>query len=417
MDIKNTIKISFTGDILCYETQNKVSQISEDNYNYDAVFDNIKNILNNSDYLIGSLETPLAGKEMGYTNSSKNFNTPKQFAQSLKKYGFDLLTTGNNHCLDRGIIGLIKTIECLNEYGIDHTGTYVTKAESETIFVKDIDSVKIAFLSYTYGTNSRSNKNILKGDEIYLVDLFRAQDKPIKKELLIKRILKKIYRTFINPFYKKPDNTKVSGRLSPIIDNVNPKEISNPANNFYINRLLKKINIAKKQADLVVLCMHAGGQFNFYEGPGEYTKHLTKLAFENGVNFIIGNHTHCVLPSQFLNNKTFGAYSLGNFCFTPGDGYYIDGVYADYSILLNLHIDKTTKEIAQIYFSILKSIKDNSGYSKVFNVTDLYNNETIFEKKSELKKDVNTIISKFLNKNFNSIEVLKEYNYLDLIKS
>lgn len=412
----NNIKLTFTGDILCYAIQNEASLISEDDYSYDGILEPIKNILCDTDYLIGSLETTLAGKESGYTNSSKSFNTPRPFAQTLKKFGFGLLTTANNHCLDRGISGLRNTISCLNDYGIDHTGTYLTKEESEGVFIKDFDGFKIAFLSFTYGTNSRSNKNILKDNEIFHVDLFKKQDIPMPPPNLLTKLLRKSKKVFVS-ILKKENQEQTQIKNTPIVDNVNPSEISNPSNKLFINRLLQKISVAKEKADLVVLCMHAGGQFNFFEGPGEYVKYLTKLAYDNGVNIIIGNHTHCVLPAQFIDNKTFGTYSLGNFSFTPGDGYYIDGVFADYSVLLNLCIDKSSKEISSISFSVLKSIKDNNNFSRVYEVSDLYNKESDEDKRTEIKKDVNIIISKFINKNCDLLEVLKEYNYLDLIKT
>lgn len=51
------------------------------------------------------------------------------------------------------IHGLCSTIDVLDESDISHTGTYQTEEDSNTILYKYVKGVKIAFLSYTYGTN------------------------------------------------------------------------------------------------------------------------------------------------------------------------------------------------------------------------------------------------------------------------
>ena len=177
MDRQQQVCLTFTGDILCSEMQNKVSRIGEDCYVYDSIFAGIRDLFIQADYVCGSLETPLAGKELGYSESAINFNTPDSFAEALKKVGINMVTTSNNHCLDRGIIGLKRTIKVLDEFGLEHIGTYLTREDSEHILIKDFDGLKVSFLSYTYGTNSRSNKHFLEGEDIYLVDLFRRQDR------------------------------------------------------------------------------------------------------------------------------------------------------------------------------------------------------------------------------------------------
>ena len=72
---------------------------------------------------MGSLETPLAGRKAKYTCEDTNLNTPDDILYSLKEMGINMLTTGNNHALDRGKKGLIRTLETLDRYGFDHIGT------------------------------------------------------------------------------------------------------------------------------------------------------------------------------------------------------------------------------------------------------------------------------------------------------
>ncbi|MBR4935106.1 MAG: CapA family protein, partial [Anaerotignum sp.] len=81
------------------------------------------------------------------------FNTPDSFLDAVKDAGFNLLTTANNHSMDTGRNGVIRTLDKLDEYGIEHFGTYRTQEDRDTIFYKDVNGIRFAFLSYTYGTN------------------------------------------------------------------------------------------------------------------------------------------------------------------------------------------------------------------------------------------------------------------------
>ena len=111
MKKEKLIKLSFVGDL---EVTYKVNNEAKIKGNYDFLFENLKKELRNTDYLVGNLETPIAGKKLGYTNELYCFNTPEEFLKTLKKYNFKLLTTANNHCLDRGVKGLKKTLENKN---------------------------------------------------------------------------------------------------------------------------------------------------------------------------------------------------------------------------------------------------------------------------------------------------------------
>ena len=42
----------------------------------------------------------------------------------IKEAGFDVLLTANNHCLDKGKLGLERTILMLDSLKIHHAGTY-----------------------------------------------------------------------------------------------------------------------------------------------------------------------------------------------------------------------------------------------------------------------------------------------------
>lgn len=165
--------VSF-GDALChmpvvnsiYDSKNKV-------YDFSPIFQYVKKHFKDSDVSIGNLESPMAGSKRGYSGYPC-FNAPEHLAKDLKELGVDIMTTANNHTLDKGYDGLVSSLEFLDKAGIEHTGTARNKKEQNKILFKDLNGIKTAFLAYTYGTNGISapygkgycvnyiNKNLIK---------------------------------------------------------------------------------------------------------------------------------------------------------------------------------------------------------------------------------------------------------------
>lgn len=171
------IKMSVIGDIMCHNTQYKDAyDSSTGTYDFSYVFSDIKEHISSADIAIGNLETTFAGKERGYSNYPR-FNTPEQLATDLKEFGIDVLTTANNHCMDTNYTGLVSTLKYLDEAGISHTGTNATVQDQNKILTKDVNGIKIAFLSFTYGTNGIP----IPTDKSFAVNL-------INEDLILKQI-------------------------------------------------------------------------------------------------------------------------------------------------------------------------------------------------------------------------------------
>ena len=177
-----TINMSVIGDIMCHNSQ-YIDAFSSSTYDFSYVFSDIKHYIDNADIAIGNLETTFAGAARGYSNYP-TFNTPEQLAQNLKDFGIDVVSTANNHCMDTGYKGLVSTLDYLDSAGISHTGTSRTQEEQNTVLIKDINGIKIAFLSFTYGTNGipvsseRAYSVNLISDELILnqLQLAKAQN-------------------------------------------------------------------------------------------------------------------------------------------------------------------------------------------------------------------------------------------------
>ena len=125
------VNISFTGDIMCSPRMTKIA-----NGDFSELFVRADK-LKNCDYLVGNLETPIAGEEMGYTYERYRFNTPESFLTALKEGGFDLVALANNHCMDRGEQGIINTLENCKKAGLETVGIYASEQERNKIFIKN----------------------------------------------------------------------------------------------------------------------------------------------------------------------------------------------------------------------------------------------------------------------------------------
>jgi hypothetical protein len=172
-----TVKMRVVGDIMTHDEQLDVAyDKNNQTYHFDKQFELIKQYLSEADITIGNLESTFGGPQRAYTGYPQ-FNTPDSLAQSLKDAGFDLLTTANNHSMDNSSEGVIRTLEVLDQVGIEHIGTYASQEASETIKIKIINNISFAFLSYTYGTNGIS----VPKDKPYLIHLIDLEE--MKKDI------------------------------------------------------------------------------------------------------------------------------------------------------------------------------------------------------------------------------------------
>ncbi len=160
----NDVKLTFTGDIMCHSYQyNEAYDSATGKYDFMHNFQDMKKYFDKADFVIGNLETTFAGADVGISDYPC-FNSPDSFADAIKDAGFDLVTTANNHCMDKRMAGALRTLDVLDEKGIDHVGTYRSAQDRDTVYIKEINNIKIAFLSYTYGTNG------IKVPETWLVN-------------------------------------------------------------------------------------------------------------------------------------------------------------------------------------------------------------------------------------------------------
>lgn len=139
------------GDLMAHTPQLSSAKTG-DGYDFEPCFAPVAPRITAADLAIGNLETTLSGPDRGYTGYPM-FNTPDAFAEALVQAGFDVLTTANNHTLDRGPTGVARTLDVLDTLGVQHTGSARTAEEAERVLVADVNGAKVAVLAYTYGMN------------------------------------------------------------------------------------------------------------------------------------------------------------------------------------------------------------------------------------------------------------------------
>ena len=147
-----TINITAIGDCLMHNTQIWSGQQPDGSFNFDTFFSPVRPLIEEGDYCSANFEAPMAGPVSGYTGYPV-FNSPDEIADTFKQAGIDLIITANNHILDRGYKGALRTMEVLHSRGLDTTGTYASLEESQQFLIKDIRGVKVGYLAYSYSTN------------------------------------------------------------------------------------------------------------------------------------------------------------------------------------------------------------------------------------------------------------------------
>ena len=193
----------------------------------------------------------MIGGEAIGLSSYPSFNSPYELGNAVKKAGFDIVTMANNHALDRGPKAASNAVHYWDHLNIVHTGVFLSKKDQSTIRVVSKKGIRFAFLAYTYGTNGIPT----------------------------------------------------------------PKGTPYLVNRINLPQMKRDIARAKKQADVVVVSLHFGIEYQ-HEPNAEQTKLVKQLANE-GVDLILGSHPHVLQPYQWVSgekgHKTFVVYSLGNF--------------------------------------------------------------------------------------------------------
>ncbi len=333
----NAFRITFSGDLILLEDQVKRAY-NGNGYDFSDVFEYAQKYISSADLAIGVFEGPMAGEKAEYTSGnfddgkSLYLNFPDEFAQEVKSAGFDLVTTANNHLLDKGMDGAKRTLDILDSIGLDHTGSYRNLEEKQKEHIKFVEyqGIKIAVLSYTYGSNYTDINELADGNLSYITSIISGTSGDLFEKL----------------------------KLSVEQDFKDAKAL-NP--------------------DLIVVLPHVGTQFS--NAPDETQKVWFEIFKSNGADIILGDHPHVVEPAtieKYNGKNVFTAYCPGNFAniYRENQG--------DTSMLVDVYIDRESKNVIGGSIVPLYTQARIDGNFRALPIYEIMNDDTL---KAQLSTD------------------------------
>ena len=237
-------------------------------YNFSTDFQYVSSILQASDLAEGNFEGTLSGPP--YTGFP-SFSAPDAVADALYNAGFRVICTANNHCIDKGYDGLIRTATVLREKGLTVIGTR-PDITSPMDTVADLGGIKVGLLNYTFETPGTEQTKTINGIPI-------------------------------------PDGAYL------LIDSFNPYRAS--AYKTDLQSILSRVDDLRRQgAEVICLTVHWGEEYNTHSVA--WQQKMAQDLCDAGVDLIIGHHPHVleeieVLTSAVTGKQTLVYYSLGNF--------------------------------------------------------------------------------------------------------
>lgn len=148
------VKISSVGGIFMDSSDELKSakDSSSGEYDFTSMFAEIKDGLMNSDLALGTLETTFAGKDAGYSSSTK-YNTPETLLAALKGIGFKALDIASYHIFDKKMDGVKSTKKFISDAGITPVGIYDSvddyRAARTAPQLLNVNGIQVAVLAYS----------------------------------------------------------------------------------------------------------------------------------------------------------------------------------------------------------------------------------------------------------------------------
>lgn len=253
--VVTTASVVAVGDNLYHDSLLLSGQNESGSWNYDHIYDNVRDEIAAADVAMVDQETVLT-TDHDAISGYPSFATPTEVGDALISTGFDVIESATNHIDDYGPDFIRQTLDFWStEYpDVPVLGIHSSQEDADTVKTLEVNGIRIAFLDYTYGTN---NGGAGEGNE-YMIDIF--------------------------------DKTKVSS-------------------------MIRK---AKADSDCVVFVAHWGKENETM--PTEYQKEWATFLMQQGVDVVIGGHTHVLQPygrmSDEDGNEMLIFYSLGNFVST-----------------------------------------------------------------------------------------------------
>lgn len=169
-------RVSFVGDILVHKVlfQYATSQPER----FKILWKELIPTMKAADFMVGNLEGPVAPKLQAggsevendpgfkhdgtvYSGTNFVFNYHPYVIDDLLASGFDMVTTANNHTMDRSSAGVLKTIAQLQAKGLAFVGTTTKDQSISFLRSATVKGVRLGFIACTEMLNGFSDPNKL----------------------------------------------------------------------------------------------------------------------------------------------------------------------------------------------------------------------------------------------------------------
>jgi len=339
-----TATCMFTGDLMCLKGQQFAAGVKS-SYDFWPMYKYVAPIFSTADFVCGNLESllsesnPITKNQVNAANGQPQCNGPKIYLNALRKAGFDMLVTANNHTCDWGATGITETKTHLEEFGFANTGTHFFEdpagEEEDRFVIFDVNGIKLAILSYTHIINQRGYLNATQMDR--MVHLF--------------------------------DREKVKADID---------------------------SAREKGADFVAVYCHWGIENT--ETLNSYQLNDSKFLVESGADLIIGSHPHCLQRCEYIESesgkKVLCMYSMGNFCSSMVRDINNDTIILKVTIEKSISENETTMTSAS-YIPCHAMTKDGHSFVVVPTSSDLnggYKSSVLDSAKVRIDKIMNNVI-------------------------
>ena len=309
-----TIHIKAAGDLNVTDSV-ITSGLSASGYDFTRAFKDVAAILADADLTLMNMEGNFCGEPYGTISTS----APPELLRDLRGAGVDILQVANSCIINNGMIGMTSTLNAIRSAGIEPVGAYANASElrqGKGYTIAEIQGIKVAFVAFTKGLGGRG---MPAGNED-LVNLLYVD-----------------YATT----YNQEDKDRIT-------------------------RILK--NVEAEKPDITIALLHWGSEYN--DDISSSQEYLVSLLKKNGVDVILGTHSHTLQPIDHDPLKgTLVAYSLGDFF---GDA---DRGATNYSIILDLEITKDadagTTKVTNYSYTPIYTVRENEspdGYRRVVRI-------------------------------------------------
>jgi poly-gamma-glutamate capsule biosynthesis protein CapA/YwtB (metallophosphatase superfamily) len=140
-----------SGDLLIHsQIYRRADALRADGYDFRPFFARIRPLVRRADLAVCHAETPIGA---GPPSSYPIFNSPAALAGAIAWTGWDACTVASNHSVDKGQEGVRTTLRAFERAGVRHAGTARSRREARRTTFLEAEGIRIALLSYTYGTN------------------------------------------------------------------------------------------------------------------------------------------------------------------------------------------------------------------------------------------------------------------------